>query len=140
MLVWTETGLPRCVVKEGLEVPFRDGRLRTAPDRGRAFLRGGSDATPVPAMLTSIMRLWEVARFEKFFLYDAERGTLPFLIPDPVYDGARELDEDGAEVLDEDYAPIIVTALWLVQFADQPPTPRRLSRRFFQVMFSVEVL
>jgi hypothetical protein len=131
--------LPQRVLRDGYSEKLRDGRLfsRTQSGPGKVRRRYSSAVLPVSASL--IIDEAQKARFERFWIEETAYGSLPFIMPDQTHDGLPLLDGGGLPVLDGGGLPILVTANWLVRFAQDAPqiTPWGLQ---FMVSFPLEVL
>jgi hypothetical protein len=85
----------------------------------------------------------ELARFDRFYGEDTSRGSLPFWMPDPIYDGVSLLDETGTPLTDETGAAITINAWWLLLFGDMGqdgPSVTNPDADFFRVEFPVIIL
>jgi len=131
--------LPQRVLRDGYSEKLRDGRLfsRTQSGPGKVRRRYSSAVLPVSASI--IVDYAQKSRLEQFWIEDTVYGSLPFTMPDQTHDGLPLLDGDGLPVLDGGGLPILVTANWLVRFAQEAPqfTPWGLQ---FMASFQLEVL
>jgi hypothetical protein len=132
--------LPQWMTAPDFRVTFPDPRLKTAMESGPNKLRRRVSNTSKP--VSGVLRCTQaqLARLERFWNEDTRSGTLPFMFPDQVYDGAFLLTESGEPLLTESDVQILVAGWWLVQF-DGPPasTPRQRST-VFTVTVSLNVL
>jgi len=121
-------------------VTFPDPRLKTAMESGPNKLRRRVSNTVKP--VSGVLRCTQaqLARLERFWNEDTKSGTLPFVMPDQLYDGTPLLNDDGEELTTEEAETLLVAGWWLVQF-DGPPvsTPRQRST-VFTVSVSLNVL
>lgn len=136
--VWPST-LPQRVLRDGYSEKLRDGRMfsRTQSGPGKVRRRYSSAVLPVSASL--IIDEAQKARFERFWIEETAGGVLPFSMPDQTHDGLPVLLGDGTPWLGDDDLPVLVTANWLVRFAQEAPqiTPWGLQ---FMAAFQLEVL
>lgn len=131
--------LPQRVLRDGYSEKLRDGRLfsRTQSGPGKVRRRYSSAVLPVSASI--IVTYAQKSRLERFWYEETGKGSLPFIMPDQTHDGLPLLDGGGLPVLDGGGLPILVTANWLVRFAQEAPqfTPWGLQ---FMASFQLDVL
>ena len=132
MLTWP-SDLPQHVRQSGFSDTLPDGVLRTKMEAGPGKARRRFSAAARPLACSLLLDRQQLARFDRFVQEETKNGSLPFLMFDPVYDGA-ELDglatEGGLQVL--------VERKNLVMFAEPPvKTP---FGPVFQVAFNLSVL
>lgn len=155
MLVWPAE-LPQHPLQEGFLKTFGDGRLRTSMENGPPKVRRRFSSAVRPISATFRMSLDQHARLERFWYEDTIGGSLPFLIPDPVYDGSILIASDGSPItcpdgnsmlVDGNVVPetlggvITLTAWWLVLFGEQPPSaPTRNRGLSWQVSITLSVM
>jgi hypothetical protein len=106
---------------DGYEEAEADGRIRTRPQRGRAFQRGGSAAAVLPVSLRLPATTAERARFRRFWEDELGHGALPFTIRDQAFDGVALADETGNRLADESGAPLLGTAVWVLIAGETAP-------------------
>lgn len=137
--VWPSPPLPSRVLRDGYSEKLRDGRLfsRTQSGPGKVRRRYSSAVLPVSASI--IVTYAQKSRFERFWIEETAYGSLPFIMPDQTHDGLPLLDGGGLPILDGGGLPILVTANWLVRFAQEAPqfTPWGLQ---FMASFQLDVL
>lgn len=93
---------------------------------------------PEAVDLSLFLPLIDYGRFRRFFIEDTDKGVIPFLMPDPMIDGALWLNQDGVPMLNSAGAPILITVTWLVQFSTLPAyTTRDI---YWIASFGLEVL
>ena len=97
-----------------------DGRLRTEPQRGPAFERGGSDALPETVQAYTILPIAHAERFWSFYRETLGRGVGRFIIRDQRLDGLPLLDESYEPILDENGLQIPDTSNWTAKFGALP--------------------
>lgn len=95
----------------------------------------GADVVPLsfPAQLS------QVARFERFYDEEANKGISLFTMPDQERDGAQWLYDDGSPVMVDDETPALISARWLCRFGQEPYDIARVGG-IYQVSFQVLVL
>lgn len=128
-----------CFTRDDLSRTLRDGRLKTEPERGRPFFRGGSDAAPELVSGSKIVKRTLLAVLEQFYYETTDKGSLPFYVRDQIYDGAPLYDENDVPLLDENDLPLLDTQTWLAQFA-APPVIRRIAPKKWQYTLNLLVL
>lgn len=96
-----------------------DGRSFFRPDAGPSAPRLRFAATSDIIPFSTMLERWQLGAFEKFYIEDLKKGSLPFTIPAPLTDGFVMLDEQLNVLLDENYEPLLYTETMLVIFAEQ---------------------
>lgn len=109
--------------REGDTMPPRMGRKATLSAR--------------MIQMTVILDRERLAILDRFYEDDLARGTLPFWMPDPVWDAVPLLDETGAPILDEADRPILHTRIMLCQWGYDPPVEGPLKGTEMPVSFTV---
>jgi hypothetical protein len=102
-----------------------DGRIRQPMEVGPAMLRRRVSAAAAPVSGTLRCDQNQVARLLRFWNEETVGGTLPFMFPDQLFDGAILLTETGEALLTEEDENILIEGWWLVQFASEGPPPFR---------------
>lgn len=116
VLVWPAE-LPQSVRQAGFQVTPGDGVLRTKMEGGPNKARRRFSSTPHTMSVSFLVYREGLARFERFHEEETKNGSLPFVMPDPVYDGAPL-----AGLLTETGAPVLIVRKMLVMFAEPPNT------------------
>lgn len=106
-----------------------DARLKSPMDVGPAKMRRRVSAASAPVSGSLRCDQNQVARLLRFWHEDTVGGTLPFMFPDQLFDGAMLLTEAGEPLLTEADEQILIEGWWLVQFASEGPPVTRPIRR-----------
>lgn len=114
VLVWPAE-LPQGVRQAGFQVTPGDGVLRTKMEGGPNKARRRFSSTPHAMSASFLVYREGLARFARFYEEDTRNGSLPFVMADPVYDGAPL-----ADLLTETGASILIVRKLLVMFAEAP--------------------
>ena len=155
MILWPAE-LPQRSMTDAFNEALGDGRLRTPMEAGPPKVRRRFSTAVRPVQTKLFLTLNEKARLDRFWCEDTKGGSLPFLLPDQVYDGATLLDANGNAItcpdgnsmlVDGNVIPetlggvITITAWWLVMFGDQPPAYATPSYgEIWTASFSVSVM
>jgi len=136
--VWPSE-LPQRVLRDGYSEKLRDGRLFSRTQSGPGKVRRRYSSAVLPVSASTIVTYAQKSRLERFWIEETAYGSLPFIMPDQTHDGLPLLDGGGLPVLDGGGLPILVTANWLVRFAQEVPqfTPWGLQ---FTASFQLDVL
>lgn len=120
--------------------PVADGRIKTAPQRGRTFSRGGGLEVGAAGQFDCRYTRGQLLRFINFFNVTTLMGSLPWTIKDPDFHGAVVSNEDGS--LPEMTGGLLVTLdwYWTVQFGDQTPIPQRVGLASYRVTLPIYVI
>lgn len=137
-LPWYPTTLP-APLAENFREARGDGRTVGRTDAGPPIRRRRFSAVPKSVSFSTILYPHELSKFNRFYEEDTAEGTLPFLMPDPINNGALLLTAGGVPLLTAGGSPILITSTWLCVFGDELPvvTPSGLEWR---VTFSLLVL
>ena len=129
--VWP-ADLPPRPLADGFREGLEDGRLRTPMEAGLPKSRLRSSVAMRPVEASFRVTADQKARLERFYREEVGRGTLPFLLPDPVAQDRFLLADTETVLTDEVDRPLIVEAWLLVVFGDSPPTfaPRQRGLSF----------
>lgn len=110
------------------------------PERGRRLLRGGAASDPrMVSACQTIVEAWQLARFEKFWGEEVDRGALTFWLRDQAFYDLSLLDEDGEPILGEDGEPLTLSDQWLCRFIGKPSAPHRFTD-VWTIQFALEVI
>lgn len=120
ILTWPAS-LPQRVLAEGFNEGFRDGRLKTAPDRGPSKMRRISSSVGKPLQHSIRVDAEQLTILERFWEKDTGGGVLPFWFPDQTRGGIPILTAAGEPILTTNGAPLLSTKWCLVQFGDTGP-------------------
>jgi hypothetical protein len=138
--VWPKE-LPQRVLSTGFSRTYDDGVQATSMGAGVQKTRLQTVAAPEQVQ-ASIMATEEgIARFRRFRNEEVGRGSLPFLMPDQVCDGASITASDGTPLLTAGGQPLMQTSWWLVMFTPGSP-PRDGENRGleFTITFQLTIL
>lgn len=135
-LIYWPGELPQHVLQDGYGQGMRDGRLFSKTDRGPPKSRRRSSANMMKVSAKLLADVATVARFDRFWDDETEEGSLPFVMPDQIFDGAPLLDSDGAPLLDDAGIPLLMTSYWFVKFDEQSPQKTPWGALFY-VSFSL---
>lgn len=128
-------------LREGFSHGYGDVRRMFSPEAGPLVPRARMSQVAEPVSLTLDLARAELAVFETFWLSDTRKGSLPFLMPDPMTDGWYLLDPQGEPMLLADGSPILLAKTWLCLFGEKPPVVTPAQRRTrFRVAVSISVM
>jgi hypothetical protein len=116
-----------------------DARLKTKNDAGPHRYRLMSSAVTDPVQLVMTLDRDQKEIFDRFYVKDTARGSLPFWMPDPTTDGWQINDENGVLLTDENDEPLLFSELWLCMFGDTTPSEVINGLRF-DFSFSVGIM
>ncbi len=114
-LIYWPADLPQQVRQSGFSTQLRDGNQRTKTDAGPGKVRRRFSAAARPLACSVLLDRQQLARFERFHDEEIALGSLPFIMPDPIFEGA-ELDG----LLTEGDAPLLIVRANLVRFTEAP--------------------
>ena len=80
------------------------------------------------------------AVFDRFYEQGTAYGSVLFWMPDPVTDGWALNASTGAPLLTGAGAPLVMAALRLCSFGDEPPVETMIGDVGFRFAFSVVVM
>lgn len=118
-----------------------EGRILFRPDAGPS--RPGNRFASVVDLIPFSTRLkrWQLEVFDRFYLDETKRGSLPFTMPAPFIDGYEMLDENLEVLLDENFEPLLYPETMLVMFAEQGlPARSSIQADAFNVSFRLSRL
>lgn len=128
-------------LREGFSRTYGDARRVFSPESGPLVPRPRMSLVAEPVFLVLDVNRADLAFFETFWLLDTRKGSLPFLMPDPMTDGWYLLDADGESILLADSSPILIAKTWLCLFGEKPPVVTPAQRRTrFRVAVSISVM
>jgi hypothetical protein len=116
-----------------------DGRIKQPMELGPALLRRRVSASVAPVSGSLHCDQNQVARLLRFWNEETAGGTLPFMFPDQLFDGAIILTDTGQELLTEADENLLIEGWWLVQFAGDGPPPYRPLRRSTAFVASIQL-
>lgn len=126
-------------LQDGYQVARGDGRIMSRNDAGPPNIRGRYSAVVNTVQFSTFLSRSQLARFDRFYLDDTKRGSLPFLIPDPGTNGWPLLSDDGSPLLTDEGTPILLAEIWLVTFGGKLPVISNKAT-YWTVAFELTVL
>lgn len=126
--------LPQTVRVDGFGLAQADGRLRLPMDTGPEQVRRRTSAAVKPFASQMRVDTNQMARLDRFWIEEIGCGALPFMFPDPVNDGQPLLDDTGVALTDENDVPLLVTAWYLLMFAEKYTISALRSGRYMVAM------
>jgi hypothetical protein len=135
---WYPPELPR-PLRDGFKLQRGDGRTVTRPDAGPSIRSRRFSGVAHSVPFSTLLYFSEVARFNRFYDEETKQGTLPFLMPDPIFDGLPLLDGEGSALLTNDGKQILIASTWLCVFGEQLPAYRQLELEW-EISFGLVVL
>lgn len=137
-LVSWPSELPQRVLRDGYGETSPGGLMRSSMQTGpqKTRPRTSRNARPVACMIRVGYPL--AARFDRFWAEELNGGARPFVLPNQRADGLPLLTRNDSQITRADGAPILVSAHWLVQFADAPRL--QTAGVLFTISFTLDVL
>ena len=133
--IWP-TELPRPLV-DGYGSRPTDSRLQKQSEIGPAGYRRRGRQSVQRTLVLEVSRD-RLARFWRFHDEEVSEGSLPFWMPDPVFDGVVLSDgEDGEPLLTDEGQPIVISAVVLCLFGKERPAESAVSGSRFRLSFPV---
>lgn len=117
----------------------QEARRRRQSDAGPPAFRRRFSAVPQIVSLSLILSRADRQVFDTFFAVACAQGANLFRMPDPTTDGWPALDEAGAPILTATGEPLLLSAIWLCAWGDEPPVETLVGLEFRKA-FSVAVL
>jgi hypothetical protein len=116
-----------------------DSRIKQPMETGPAMLRRRVSAASAQVSGSLHCDQNQVARLLRFWNEETVGGTLPFMFPDQLFDGAILLTEAGEALLTEEDENILLEGWWLVTFASDGPPAFRPVRRSTAHVASIQL-
>ncbi|CAN2532527.1 hypothetical+protein [Methylocapsa aurea] len=120
-LIYWPPELPQHVLQDGYSQGMRDGRMFSKMDRGPPKSRRRSSASAIKVQAKILVSVSTLARFDRFWNDETQEGSLPFVMPDQIYNGATLADGFGDDLLTDGGDSLVITRMWLVKFDEQSP-------------------
>lgn len=139
-LVWPDR-IPSRLYRAGASLPLEDTRRRFETSAGPGRLRRKMSTAVRPVAGVIDMTAAEYAWLQVFYRDTTKGGVLPFWFPDAERRDMPLLsDETMLGVYATGESPLLLSAWWLCQFGQEPPSPQPGAGGRMRVQLSLVVL
>ena len=132
--------LPQRPLRNGFSLGSADGRRTVDMEKGPPAVELAFSSAVRPVEASFQVDLNGALRFDRFWLEETRKGSLPFLLPDPRLDGVPLADDAGRPILADDGAPLLISSWWPVMFGKQAPSAVNTAGIWWRISFQLNVL
>lgn len=108
---------------------FSNGRIENLPDAGPPSSNLRTKSAPEPIEVTLHLTRDQYAALRNFYYITLKGGTRPFWMRDVIFDGTPIRTNEGQPLHASDGSVLLITAMDLCMFTQDPPKVRGGSRR-----------